>query len=95
MKFTSCRFANAVKVGNAEHLFLRGDSHDIDLVSDTVVRIKEKKSGAVAYSSLFNVPFWTMDEKELNLEAEGIPPAENLDIAAPKKKAPQPKKATA
>jgi hypothetical protein len=86
MKLRSCRFANAVKIGNSEQNYVTSDKYEIELVSDTVMRIEEKSSGAVSYSSLFNAPYWTMDERELELEADGVPPAESLDIAKTRKK---------
>lgn len=86
MKLKSCRFANAVMVGNQELNFATDRHHDIELVSSTVIRVECRKSKDVSYSSLFNVPFWKMDETELELEAEGAPPVESVDIAVKGKK---------
>jgi hypothetical protein len=92
MRLKYCKFANSVLVGSQERTSVSNNQFDIDLVSETVIRVRCQKTKDVSYSSLFNVPWWKMDESELEKEAEGIPPAENLDIAQPKPKAPKPAK---
>lgn len=80
MKIKYCRFANSIKVGPSEITSGRADLHDIHLVSSTVLRIKDKKTGDVAFSSLFNTIFWTVDETELQMEAEGFGDISQLDM---------------
>ena len=63
MKFKYIKLAHAIRCGGKEVAFISSTTHDAELERDYVVKITEKYSKAVSYTTLFNTIYWeTLDE---------------------------------
>lgn len=62
-KLERLKTAHSVKVGGLECLFLDDKSFDITL-TDTIIRIQDRASKAVAYTSLANTVWFTLKEED-------------------------------
>ena len=63
MKVKTLRVHQAVKVGNSEAAFLKEEQYDMELYDNGVIKIRCKRSKAISYTSLHNVPWFTAEEK--------------------------------
>ncbi len=62
-KVISMKFHNAIRVGTTQHTYIDQNSKINAEISGNIVRVTDDK-GNVAYTSLYNVPYWTIEEKK-------------------------------
>ncbi len=74
VKILKLKLANAIKCGPKEETFLTETGFEMELLNGMVVRIKEKTSGQVTHTTLFNTIYWMADE-----------PVEEVPLAGPVK----------
>ena len=93
MKLKSLKVFQSIKVGAEEVLFLKGEDYDMEL-KDQLVRIVSKKSKAVTYTPITNIPWFTIDETPVvakkkpprRMDAAVDAALESLKKETPKKK---------
>lgn len=51
----SVKFANSVKLNNVENFFYGSPRTEITLIDHMVIRLKDKHSGSVTFTTLMNV----------------------------------------
>lgn len=76
MKVKAISFANSVKCGKGgnEEMFCRDDRFDIDIVDSVRVRLTEKGTGNVTWTSLFNTKWWQECDKKPSPDAKAQAP---------------------
>lgn len=61
-RFKCVKFANSVKIGTKEELFVKDDVHDITLSDGMFVTIKHRRTGHATKTTLMNVIYWEEEE---------------------------------
>lgn len=80
LAFMKCE--QAIKVGqNQSTAYLKHEEYDMTMLDNCTIIVQCKKHGAIARTSLFNVPYW--------IDMEDLPEADQPRQGASRKKAGQ------
>lgn len=78
MKLESVKLANSINIANKQETFLASDRFELALENSVIIRVKEKRTGDTACTSLFNCIFWR-EMKEGSKIAEPQPSVRGSD----------------